>query len=49
MSVLWPRFELDLTYFFCVYGPIMFIFILSLEMVGSNDPALITCGVFERI
>ena len=47
MSVLWARFELDLTYFLCVYGPIMFIVILSLQKVGSNDPTLITCCVLE--
>ena len=49
MTVLWARFELDLTYFLCVCGPIMFIGILSLQKVGLNDPTPITYAAFSIV
>ena len=49
LPVLWARFELDLTYFLCVCGPIMFIGILSLQKVGLNDPTPITYAAFSIV
>ena len=40
MSVLWARFELDLTYFLCVYVPILFIVILNPHKGGHMTPLI---------